>query len=140
MAENEKSLRDKILEEMSVDYESTLEKNFDIAKKYLKITSNGTVDVLIKDQVRGQDKVALYLIGKLYAKEAGKADTKMVDNSELAEELGAPKGSIYPWIKRLNDRNVIASEKKEKKTVYSIKLNHVEKILKDIDDKLNKEG
>jgi len=138
MDRDKKTLRDRILEEMSVDYESTLEKNFDLAKKYIKITSNGRVDVSVKNKVPGQDKVALYLIGKLYAKEAGKAETELVDNQELAEEIGAPMGSIYPWIKRLKDNNIIVSEKEDKKTVYSIKLNHVEKILNRIDDELDK--
>jgi len=139
--EGKKTLSERINEEMSVDYQTTLEKNFEVAKKYVRITSKGTVDVLKKDLMAGKDRVALYLIGKHYAKEGGKANTKMVDINELAEELGAPKGSIYPWLKRLRDKNVLASEKREKnKTVYSIKINHVEKILNKIDGDLNKQG
>ena len=43
---------------------NTLEKNFDLAKKFIRITSIGRIDILNKEKVKGQDKILLYLIGK----------------------------------------------------------------------------
>ena len=136
MKNKKRALRDRILEEMAVDYANTLEKSFDLAKKFVKITSDGRVDVVVKDQIRGQDKILLYLIGKVYAKEAGKVKEELVGNEELQEELGIGKGSLLPWLKRLRDKNKIKSLTKVGKSFHKIPLNQIEKTLKRMDKKL----
>jgi hypothetical protein len=124
------NLKNKIMEEMTVDYASALEKNFDLAKQFIRITKEGKIDVLFKDKLTGKDKILLYLIGKLYAKEAGLAATDDVGNKELLDELGILRGSLLPWLKDLRDGNNIKTINKGKFTYHAIALNVVEKNLK----------
>ncbi len=131
MAEKE-SLKKRIREEMSIDYANALEKNFELAKQFVRVTSDGKVDVLVKEKLSGKEQILLYLIGKLYAKEADLTATEYVGNKELADELGIPMGSLLPWLKNLRDTNKIKSVKKG---YHSIPINLVERSLKAIEKK-----
>jgi len=135
---NANNLKRRIMEEMSVDYSSALEKNFDLAKQFIRITKDGKVDVLVKDKLTGKDTILLYLIGKLYAKEAGVVTADDVGNKELMDELGIPEGSLFPWLKDLRDGNDIKQIKKGRYTHHIIALNIVEKTLKRIERKLTR--
>ena len=132
------SLKKKIIEEMTVDYSNALEKDFDLAKQFIRITKDGKVDVLSKDKLNGKEQLLLYLIGKLYAKEAGFAATDDVGNNELLNELGIPLGSLLPWLKELREENKIKQIKKGKYTHHSISVNWIEKTLKHIEKKMKK--
>lgn len=136
----ENNLKRKIIEEMTVDYGSALEKNFDLAKQLIRITKDGKIDVLFKDKLTGKENISLYLIGKLYAKEAELVPTDDAGNNELMDELGVPKGSLLPWLKELRDGHKIKTITKGKYTYHAIALNIVEKTLKDILEKVSKEG
>jgi len=103
MTDTPSELKRKIQEEMMVDYSNTLEKNFDLAKQFIRVTKEGKVDVVVKEKVTGKEQILLYLIGKLYAKEAGFSVTDEVGNKELLDELGVPQGSLLPWLKALRD-------------------------------------
>jgi hypothetical protein len=135
MERNEGNLKKRIAEEMTVEYGDALEKNFDLAKQFIRITREGKVDILVKDKLTGEERIRLYLVGKLYAKEAGLAATGEVENKELMDELGIPKGSLYPWLKALRDRNMIKQVGKER---HVIPMNLVERTLKSIEEKLKK--
>ena len=137
-SQKENSLKKKIIEEMTVDYSNALEKNFDLAKQFIRITKDGKVDVLSKDKINGKEQLLLYLIGKLYAKEAGFAATDDVGNNELLNELGIPSGSLLPWLKELREENKIKQIKKGKYTHHSISVNWIEKTLKHIEKKIKK--
>ncbi|MBU4320402.1 MAG: hypothetical protein L6246_09475 [Thermodesulfovibrionales bacterium] len=137
-SQKENSLKKKIIEEMTVDYSNALEKNFDLAKQFIRITKDGKVDVLSKDKLNGKEQLLLYLIGKLYAKEAGFAATDDVGNNELLNELGIPSGSLLPWLKGLREENKIKQIKKGKYTHHSISVNWIEKTLKHIEKKMKK--
>ena len=138
MSEKEHDLKRKIIDEMTVEYSGTLEKNFDLAKQFVRITKDGRVDVLIKNKVSGQNRILLYLIGKLYAKEAGLASSDSVDNKELMNELGIPKGSLLPWLMTLRKKPGIKQIKEEKQTAHYIPINLVELVLKEIERELGK--
>jgi len=129
-------LKKRIIEEMTVNHSSALEKNFDLAKQYVRITKEGKVDILFKDKITGKDQILLYLIGKLYAKEAGLIPSDDVDNKELMNELGVVKGSLLPWLKELRDNKQIKQIKKGQYTSHSIPVNLVEKNLKRIEKKI----
>lgn len=131
-------LKKRITEEMTVDYSNALAKNFDLAKQFIRITRDGNVDILFKDVITGEEKIQLYLIGKLYAKEAGLVDTEGVGNKELINEIGIPKGSLLPWLKALRDKNKIKFIKKGQHVYHNIPLNLVEQILKHIKRKVEK--
>ena len=124
--------------EMMVDYASALEKNFDLAKQFLKITSEGKVDLHFKEKLTGKQQILLYLIGKLYAKEAALVETNDVVNKELMGELGIPEGSLLPWLKDLRDKKKIKQIKSGRYTYHSVSINLVEKILKEIEKKVKK--
>jgi hypothetical protein len=131
-------LKKRIIEEMTVDYSNALERDFDLAKQFIRITRDGKVEVLFKDRLTGEEQILLYLIGKLYAKEANFIPTDDVGNQELMDELGIPKGSVLPWLKSLRDKNKIKQVKKGRNTHHSIQVNVVEKTLQTIEKKLKK--
>lgn len=133
---NSQDLKRKIIEEMTVEYSGTLEKNFELAKQFIRITKDGKVDILVKDKVSGQERILLYLIGKLYAKEAGLAPSDTVGNKELMNELGIPEGSLLPWLMALRKKPGIKQVKEEKQVTHYIPINIVETVLKTIEKKL----
>jgi hypothetical protein len=133
-------LKKKILEEMTVEYSNVLEKHFTLAKQFVRVTRDGTVDVIVKDKVPGTDRVLLYLIGKLYAKEAGLAVTDEVGNNELRGQLGVPVGSILPWLKELRDSKNVKQIKREKKVYHTVPINQIESVLKSIEKKVHKKA
>ncbi len=124
----QEDLKKKIMQEMTVSYANMLEKNFDLAKEFIRITSTGTVEVLNKEKISGTDKILLYLIGKRYAKEADFSKTELVTNKELQNELGIKIGSLLPWLKRLRDTNQISGDKGSQ----SIPISAIESTLKRI--------
>lgn len=131
-------LREKILAEMTSSYTNALDKNFELAKKFIRITSEGFVEVLVKDKISGKEQILLYLIGKVYAKEAGLSITDEVENNEILRELGIPMGSLLPWLKSLKEENKIRPVRKGKLVNHVASINLIEKILVNIDEKLTK--
>ena len=100
-------LRERILKEMVVEHSDALERSFEKAKKLIGITSTGKIELSSKSKFSGPERLTLYYIGKLFAKEAGLSESESVSNSELAEELGEKTGSILPWTKTLRDTGII---------------------------------
>jgi len=133
---DEDALREKILNEMVVDYSDTLEKNYALAKKFIRITKDGKVDILFKDKLTGTEKISLYLIGKLYAKRAGLAETEYVNNKELSDEIGIPMNSLLPWLKTLRDKNIVHTESNGRETSHAIMINTIESVLSRINEKI----
>jgi len=128
-------LKDKILDEMLVDHSDSLEKNFSLAKKFVNITATGKADIKDKTNFGGKEQIILYLIGKLYAKEAGFTQYAEASNKELMDELGIPQGSLLPWLKSLRDLHKIKQTKREKVVYHTIPLNNIEKELNTINKK-----
>jgi predicted transcriptional regulator len=131
----EKTLKEKILEEMVVDYSDALEKHFDIAKNFINITTTGKIHVIDKERFNNGEQIMLYLIGKLYSKKADLTENVDVSNKELMEELGMAKGSILWATKDLRDKNLI---KTTKSGAHIIPLNNVERVLREIVNKTTK--
>ena len=140
MQNDKGNLRKRILEEMTVDYSKVLEQNFDLARQFIRLTKEGDVEILVKEKVTGQEKILLYLIGKLYAKEAGLTSSDEVGNEEFLENLGMPQGSLLPWLKGLRDENKIKQIQRDRHTYHTIPTSLVDETLKQIDKKLRKES
>lgn len=138
MQSDKENLRERILEEMTVDYSKVLEENFASAKQFIRLTKEGDVDILVKEKVTGLERILLYLIGKLYAKEAGLTSSDEAGNEELMENLGMPQGSLLPWLKSLRDEGKIKQVRKERRTYHTIPISLVGKTLRQIDKKLRK--
>lgn len=131
-------LKNRIRQEMMVEYSGALEKNLDLAKEFIAVTPDGTVDVLVKDRVTGTEGILLYLIGRLYALEAGLVETSDVGNKELMDELGIPKGSLFPWLKELREQDRVLQVRRGRYAYHSIPLNMVERTLRAVAKKLKK--
>ena len=129
MNNKDNKLKKRIMEEMMVDHQNILEKYFDLAKKFISITSKGTINIISEEKFSIEEKIILYLIGKIYAKEAGLVSTEEVGYKELMDNLGILKGTIYPVIKRLRDKNKINQKKQGKLTYITIPLNLIGKNL-----------
>jgi predicted transcriptional regulator len=138
MPKEHSELKKKILEEMTVDYSNNLEKNFDTAKQFIRVTRDGTVELNVTDQVGSKEQILLYLIGKMYAKEAGLATADDASNSELIDQLGMPIGSLLPSLKELRDDNKVRQVKHDNKVHHSIPASRIEETLTTIQRKLAK--
>ena len=107
----------KIRNEMVNSQRGALERYFELAKTMVSLTEDGRVEVHSGEKLRGEDKIALYLIGKLYAREAKLTPSAAVSNEELERELQIVEGSLFPWLKNLRDERRV-KQTKEGKTVY----------------------
>ena len=135
--EEKDELAKKIFDTMVVDHSDALEKNFGLASKFIKITKEGKVDVIVKSQLTGPEKIAMYLIGKLYAKRAGLTATEYTKNEELMNELGIGYTSLLPWLKTLRDNNIIKAGKSDgRESTHAVLLNAVERMLSNVDKKM----
>ena len=122
MDRKQEDLKKRILEEMTVNYADILARNLDLVKKFIFVTNEGKIDVIIRDEVDNKDKILLYLIGKMFAKVAELSETEQVGNKELITELGMPEGSVKPTLKLLIEEGKINHIKEEKNVFHSIKL------------------
>ena len=129
MNDKDNKLKRRIMEEMIVDHQNILEKYFDLAKNFINITTEGIINIISEEKFSIEEKILLYLIGKIYAKEAGLVTTEEVGYKELMDNLGVLKGTIYPVIKRLRDKNKISQKKQGKLTYITIPLNLIGKFL-----------
>src|SRR5437867_9541803 len=120
--ENREDFKSRIVEEMTVSYSSKLEKNFELAKQFIRLTPEGTVDVLVRDRLPGKEQILLYLVGKMYAKEAGYVTDENVGNNELREQLGFPVGSLLPFLKELRDENLVRQVKRENNVYHAVQI------------------
>ncbi|MFX1489869.1 MAG: hypothetical protein ACFFBI_12015 [Promethearchaeota archaeon] len=132
MNDEKNKLKKRIIEEMVVDHQNILEKYFDLAKQFINITTEGAINIISEERYSIEEKVLLYLIGKIYAKEAGVASTEEVGFKELMDNLGIVKGTIYPIIKRLRDKNKLSQKKQGKLTFITIPMNLVGKFLSEM--------
>lgn len=101
-----------------------------------RLSKEGKVEVLNKGSLNGSDVITLYLIGKLYAKEAGLTDSEAVSSKEFLDEIGILENSLWPWLKELRDDGVIKQLRVGRFRHHYIPINHVEKYLIEINDKL----
>src|SRR5438309_7731959 len=129
------SLKDKILKEMVSDKKNALERNFELAKNFVEVTPEGKVNVLLNSnkKIEAKDNLRLYMIGKLYAKEAELCKSEAVSNEELTKELGLPEGTVRRALKELRDSNKIVQVSSG---IHAIKSNLLERFLNEIAQKV----
>ena len=130
MTPNDKTtLKERIIKEMIVDHQNILEKYFDLVKRFISISTEGSINIISEEKFSIEEIILLYLVGKIYAKEAGLVSTEEVGFKELMDNLGILKGTIYPVIKRLRDKKKISQRKEGKLTYITIPLNLLGNIL-----------
>ena len=129
----QQDLKNRILKEMTVDHSDALERNFEFAKRFVRITKGGKIHVLVKDRIPEKQSILLYLLGKLYAKEAGMVDSEAVKNKEIMDELGMIEGSVSGRLTELRDQGRVV---RVKTGYHVIPLNQVEKTLREVEANL----
>ena len=129
-------LKERIKDQMMSSYSNSLEKNFELAKNFIRITKEGKVDVIVKDKINVKFSILLYLIGKLYSKEGSLSETEFVGSKEFMEELGLPSGTFWRSIKELKDKNKVNTKTNKGVNSYTILISSVEKVLKMIKEKI----
>jgi len=134
--ENAPDLKRRILEEMTVNYSTNLERSFDLAKQFIRLLPEGTVEILVKYNATGKEQILLYLIGKMYAKEAGYVSDESVNNNELLQQLGLPVGSLLPFLKELRDQNLIRQMKRDNNVHHAVPPAKVQDVLNSVGRKL----
>lgn len=132
------TLKEKIANEMISDYSNALERNFELAKRFIRVTNDGKVEIIYKESFSGEELIQLYCIGKQYAFEAGLSKSKGVDNNELKDELGKSIGSILPWLKTLRDKRKIVQDNSKSLSEHFISTNLIEPTLNALNKKYNK--
>ena len=137
MTKETKNLKEKILDEMTIEHTSILEKNFSVAKELIQITTQGKIKIRIRSGLTNREEIILYLIGKRYAHEAELAESESVGNKELSNELGMPEGSVRGTMKELRDTRVVKRIEVEKNITHSIYLHEIESALEQIKAKHN---
>jgi hypothetical protein len=135
--QEQSELKRRIQEEMTVSYSINLEKSFDLAKRFIRLVPDGTVELLLKDNLTRKQQILLYLIGKMYAKEAGYVTDESASNNELLKHVGLPLGSLLPFLKELRDQNLIHQIKRDNNVHHSFPLSKLPEILNTIDGNLN---
>ena len=131
--QKDNELKKRIIDEMLVDHADALDKNLNLAKQFIRITTKGKIDILFKDKLSQHEQIQLYLIGKIYAKRGGVTQADDVDNKELMNELGIPNSSLPRRLKDLRDANKI---KQVERGRHTIPINLVERTLKSIAEKI----
>ena len=124
-----KSLKQRILDEMLVDYDDILEEYFDSARTLFNLQKDGTVEVLDIEHMSNRDKIVKYLIGKLYSTKSELCQSFNVGYQELEDNLMIPKGSLMSSLKKLRDTKVIKSAKEDGLSLHFITPNEASKYL-----------
>lgn len=133
---SDSDLRRRIQAEMTETYSINLEKNFDLAKRFVRLAPDGTVVILIKDSLTRKQQILLYLVGKIYSKEAGYVTDESVGNDELLEQLQLPVGSLFPFLKELRDENLIRQVKRDNSVHHALPPSKLADVLNSIDERL----
>lgn len=135
---SKRGLKERILKEMTVNDVDVLVENFELSKKFVRLTPDGKVSVLFKDKLTGKERILLYLIGKLYAKQAEYTSTDDVGNKELQDGLGIPSGSLLPWLKSLRDSKKIVTVRRGRYTHHAIPASQLARVLESLDAKMKR--
>ena len=134
----EQSLEDWIKSELTVDITQELAKHKETIKNFIKLIPDGSV--LVMDQKKNfsaKDKIALYMIGKLYSNYAKYSSEKTVKNKELEDALGLPEGTVKNSLFRLRKDNYVMVVAEG---VHQIKFDKIGDILNEIKGKMQKSG
>lgn len=133
----EKSKAEKIKEMLVVDDEKILEDLLKRARKFIALTRDGKVYFQIeRGRIPKLFQVALYLVAKKFAYEAGIRDTEGVTIDELSKDLGETDKLISAMLSDLLSRGLID---RVERGVYSVSLPQIQLILSEIEQKMAKE-
>lgn len=117
------NLKERIKKEMVIDKVSILDESFDVVKNLISISNDGSVSLICSNKnLTNEDRIKLYLIGKLYSKEAEFSKEEDVTNKELEKELGLPAGSIQYSLTILRQSKEIYALTRGAHSVYPNKI------------------
>jgi len=89
---------------MTVDDSSIMMTHKESVSRLVSLSNDGKV-ILLKDRklFSSRQLVVLYLLGKLFAKVANYSTSRAAVNSEIAYELGVPKGTVGRCLMELRE-------------------------------------
>jgi hypothetical protein len=134
VGENE-SLQDWVRREMTLEKTDLLVSVKERVARLLGVSTDGAVGFkLTAEQLTGlnaQERILLYMIGKLYAKAAGYTQEESVSNSELTADLGMPEGTVKSQLKVLRDARYVNSDGRG---IHSLARNRMLEVLSQIEN------
>ncbi|WXG39449.1 MAG: hypothetical protein WED07_01220 [Candidatus Freyarchaeum deiterrae] len=80
-----------------------------LAKRFVSIDGQGEVSIIVEGS--DEERILLYLIGKLYALKDGLVPSAFVDSSEFMEKLGIPEDSLVELLKELGNKQLISENR-----------------------------
>jgi len=122
-----------------LDVIDALERCFESVRDFCAITSEGLVHVRVKDEVKSEHAVGLYLVGKRYAERAHLAESRQVTVDELSAELGIPTGTVGYALKCLRDKRVIERVREGGGVAHFIPDRRIESFVGEVKAKLNED-
>lgn len=134
----EKSRRaEKIKEMLVVDEEKILEELLRKARKFIALTKDGKVYFQVeRTRIPKLFQVALYLVAKKFAYEAGIRQSESVTIEEISRDLGETEKMISAMLSELLSRGLIDMIERG---VYSVSLPQIQLILSEVEQKMSKE-
>jgi hypothetical protein len=128
-------LRKWIQDNMTVDEERVLSDHKDKVARLLGLTPDGRVFVKVdKTELTSTERVALYLVGKVYSRVVGYSPNAEASNEEIARELGMPDGTVRRATMELRD---IGWGTTVGRGIHRVVMNALPNILTQIDKKSN---
>jgi hypothetical protein len=103
-------LRKWILDEMTIDVKDKLSVHKERVKRYIEFTEGGEIMLKESNNIPTWGRVALYMIGKLYAQYAGLTPERHVSNKELTTTLNMPEGTVKSATFKLHNEGWIFSQ------------------------------
>jgi hypothetical protein len=135
-AENVGELALKIRNKLLVDEKVLFDELLDKAAKYIRLDSTGRVCFKSLNSLRKLDAIALFLLGKKLAKDAGLSDNDLADAQESARATGVTKPVAAA---RLHDLVVNGKAESPERGKFRIVVSAAHSILHEI-EKSTKEG
>jgi DNA-binding transcriptional ArsR family regulator len=134
---DDKALKDWIRSEMTLEKPDILLQVKDRVGRLLGVSKDGGVGFRLEAEQLAKlgvdDKILLYMIGKLYAQAAEYSEVDLVTNVELQRNLGMPEGTVRGKLTQLRTSGLVSSQKPG---THSIARNRVVEILAGIERKL----
>jgi hypothetical protein len=122
--------RKKILESILIDEEAIFANLVEKAKKIFGLNARGDIVFLIpRDSLTQRQLVAVYLTGRLFAKELEIIDSEIVVADDLSVFLGTDKKTVAARLHDLKKEHIVESPGRGQ---FSISISGADKILDEI--------
>ena len=107
---SDESAEKRIQRELVQDTEDIVVDNLERVKRLLRLNTDGKVYVKeVTKDFGTQNKILVQLIGKLYAKTAGLAESETLETGEIADKIGANSKAVSARLSDLREKGWVES-------------------------------